>query len=79
MAVSIGQPVMVRMLRSYGRYRPGQVVPVTGGLARTLELQRYAVRVAAEPTLEFSVAPEPEAERAVAPVAKAKRGRPKRA
>ena len=73
MAVSIGQPVMVRMLRSYGRYRPGQVVPVTGGLARTLELQRYAVRHQEQPQLRFATAPEPEVERAESPVAKQRR------
>jgi hypothetical protein len=54
-------------------------VPVTGGLARTLELQRYAVRHVEAPAFEFATAPEPALERAVAPVAKAKRGRPKRA
>lgn len=74
MAVSIGQPVNVRMLRSYGRYRTGQIVPVTGGLARTLELQRYAVRVVPEPVLEFATAPEPEGlERTEPPVVKARR------
>lgn len=74
MAVSIGQPVNVRMLRSYGRYRAGQIVPVTGGLARTLELQRYAVRVVPEPVLEFATAPEPEGlERTEPPVVKARR------
>lgn len=67
------QSVNVRMLRSYGRYRPGQVVPVTAGLARTLELQRYAVRVQPEPALEFATAPEVAAERAEAPVMKARR------
>lgn len=65
--------VNVRMLRSYGRYKPGQVVPVTGGLARTLELQRYAVRVHEEPVLQFATAPEPAVERAEAPVMKARR------
>jgi len=74
MAVSIGQPVNVRMLRSYGRYRTGQIVPVTGGLARTLELQRYAVRVVPEPVLEFGTAPEPDGlERTEPPVVKARR------
>lgn len=67
--------VSVRMLRSYGRYRPGQVVQVTGGLARTLELNRYAERVGQEPQLEFATAPEPVVERAVVPVIKAKRRR----
>jgi hypothetical protein len=74
MAVSLGEPVKVRMLRSYGRYRAGEVVPVTGGLARTLELQRYAVRVADEPRLEFATAPEPaNMERTETPIAKARR------
>lgn len=79
MAVTQHPTVRVRMLRSYLRYRPGQVVEVTGGLARTLELQRYAVRHQDPPAFEFATEPEPAAERAVAPVAKAKRGRPKRA
>ena len=71
--------VKVRFLRPYAAYKAGQVVPVTGGLARTLELQKYAVRHAESPVFEFATAPEPAMERAVAPVAKAKRGRPKRA
>ena len=75
MAVSV-QPVQMRMIRSYGRYRAGQIVPVTGGLARTLELQRYAVRVTPEPVLEFATAPEPEGlERTEPPVVKARRKR----
>jgi hypothetical protein len=71
--------VQVRFLRSYAAYKAGQIVPVTGGLARTLELQRYAVRHVEAPAFEFATAPEPALERAVAPAAKAKRGRPKRA
>lgn len=51
--------VKVQMQRSYMRYRTGQVVTVTAGLARTLELAGYAKRVAAEPQLEFATAPEP--------------------
>lgn len=74
MAMTTIQTVQVRMLRSYGRYRPGQIVPVTGGLARTLELQRYAVRVVPEPVLEFATAPEPDGlERTEPPVVKARR------
>lgn len=70
------ETVNVRMLRSYGRYKPGQVVPVTGGLARTLELQRYAVRVTDEPQLQFAIAPEPEGlERTEPPAIKARRRR----
>lgn len=66
--------VNVRMLRPYGAYKAGQTVPVTGGLARTLELQRYATRVVAEPVLEFATAPEPAgSERTEPPVAKARR------
>jgi hypothetical protein len=71
--------IPVRMLRSYMAYRPGQIVRVTPGLARTLELQRYAVRHVEAPAFEFATAPDPALERAVAPAAKAKRGRPKRA
>lgn len=64
----------MRMLRSYMRYRTGDVVAVTGGLARTLELGKYAVRVQDEPALEFATAPEPAAvERAEAPIARKKR------
>ena len=74
MAVSLVQPVHVRMLRSYGRYRAGQIVPVTGGLARTLELQRYAVRGLDEPRLEFATVRAPEnGERAEPPIVKARR------
>jgi len=74
MAVSSVQPVQMKMLRSYGRYRTGQIVLVTGGLARTLELQRYAVRVASEPMLEFATAAEPDGlERTEPPVVKARR------
>lgn len=66
--------VTVRMLRSYGAYKAGQIVQVTGGLARTLELQRYAVRVVEEPVLQFATAPEPAGiERTEPPVVKARR------
>lgn len=72
--MAVIEPVKVRMLRSYGRYRAGDIVPVTGGLARTLELQRYAVRVVDEPVLEFATAPDPaNMERAEPPIAKARR------
>lgn len=68
--------VNIRMLRSWMRYRTGQIVPVTAGLARTLELQGYAQRVKNEPQLEFATAPEPAgAERAESPVAKQRRRR----
>lgn len=70
--------IPVRMLRSYMAYRPGQVVRVTPGLARTLELQRYAVRHEEPPAFEFATAPAA-TESADAPISKAKRGRPKRA
>jgi hypothetical protein len=74
MTASVIQPVQVRMLRPYGQYKAGQIVPVTGGLARTLELQRYAVRVQPEPAIQFAVVDEPASlERAEAPVAKARR------
>jgi hypothetical protein len=66
--------VPVRMLRPYMAYKAGQIVPVTGGLARTLELQRYAVRHVEDPAITFATVPEPAAlERAEAPVAKARR------
>ena len=66
--------VPVRMLRPYMAYKAGQIVPVTGGLARTLELQRYAVRHVDDPAITFATVPEPAAlERAEAPAAKARR------
>lgn len=66
--------IRVRMLRPYLAYKAGQVVPVTGGLARSLELQRYAVRHVDEPVMQFANQPEPAAlERAEAPAAKARR------
>ena len=72
--MAVIEPVNVRMLRSYGRYRAGQIVPVTGGLARTLELQRYAVRVTEEPQLEFATVTAPEnVERAEPPIVKSRR------
>jgi hypothetical protein len=67
--------VLIRMVRSWRGYKAGQVVSVTGGLARTLELDRYAVREP-QPQFEFGTAPEPPAvERADAPHGKAKRRR----
>ena len=74
--MTIGELVKVRMLRSYGSYRTGQVVDVTGGLARTLEIARYAERVKDGPRFEFATAPEePATERAEAPITKARRRR----
>ena len=66
--------VSVRFRRPYQAYKSGQVVPVTKGLARTLELMGRA-DVVREPQLELAVAPEPVVERAVAPAAKAPRRR----
>ena len=67
---------VVRMLRPYRAYRTNQVVTVTAGLARTLELSGYAVRHKEGPRLEFAVAPEPDGiEVAVAPAGMAKRPR----
>ena len=64
----------MRMLRSYMRYRVGQIVSVTGGLARSLELGKYAERLADEPVLEFATAPEPAGmERTEAPISRRKR------
>lgn len=51
--------VTIKMLRSYMRYRTGQEVVVTAGLARTLELAGYAKRVQDVPQFEFATAPEP--------------------
>ena len=69
------ETVSVRFVRPYQAYRTGQVVDVTAGLARSLELQRYAVRHT-EPQLAFATAPEPASlERAEAPVAKKRRKR----
>ena len=79
--------VLIRMVRSWRGYKAGQVVSVTGGLARTLELDRYAVREPQpqfefgtapepQPQFEFGTAPEPPAvERADSPHGKAKRRR----
>ena len=68
--------VKVQMQRSYMRYRTGQVVTVTAGLARTLELAGYAKRVTDVPQFEFATAPEPaELERAEAPMGKRRRKR----
>lgn len=65
--------VSVRFVRPYQAYRAGQVVQVASGLARSLELQAYAVRQH-EPQLAFATAPEPAAmERAETPVAKKRR------
>lgn len=64
----------VRVLRPFMAYKTGQVIKVTSGLARTLELQKYAVRHQ-EPQLLFAEAPHPAVERAEAPVAKARRRR----
>ena len=65
--------VSVRFVRPYQAYRTGQIVEVTGGVARSLELQAYAVRQK-EPQLTFATVPEPAAmERAEAPVAKKRR------
>lgn len=73
------QSVKVRFLRPYQAYKTGQVVPVTGGLARTLELQRYAIRYQEPPQLEFADAPEPQGvEATVAPQWHGKRGRRRR-
>lgn len=73
--MTVADGVKVRMLRSYQAYRGGQVVLVTGGLARTLELAGYAVRHKESPQFEFATAPEHEIERAEAPIARAKRRR----
>ena len=69
------ETISVRFVRPYQAYKAGQVVDVTAGLARSLELQRYAVRHT-EPQLAFATAPEPASlERAEAPVAKKRRKR----
>ena len=66
--------VQVRFRRPYMAYKGGQVVGVTKGQARSLELFGRA-DIVREPQLELAVAPEPVVERAVAPVAKAPRRR----
>lgn len=68
--------VDVRFTRPYQGYRSGQVVPVTKGYARTLEVMGRAVRVE-HPLLEVAVAPQPVVERATAPAARAPRRRRK--
>lgn len=73
--MTVVSAVKMRLLRSYRAYRPGSVIEVTGGLARTLELSGYAVRHKEPPRFEFATAPEVEVERAEAPVAKARRKR----
>ena len=68
----------LRFTRAYQGYKMGHVVDLPGGIARSLELYGYAVRVARDPQIEFAVAPEPVAEQAVTPVAKAARRRKKK-
>ena len=69
------ETVQVKFVRPFRTYKLGQVVTVTKGVARSLELSRLA-QPFVEPQLELAVAPEPVAmETAVAPVAKAPRRR----
>lgn len=68
------ETVRVRFRRPYQAYRAGQVVSVTRGLARTLELTGRA-DIVREQLLELAVAPEPAVEKATAPLAKAPRRR----
>ena len=68
------ETIQVRFLRPFRAYKPGQVVTVTKGVARSLQLARRAEPLV-EPQLELAVAPEPVVEHAVAPVAKAPRRR----
>lgn len=70
------ETVRVRFKRPCQAYRPGQVIDVTLGQARTLEMYGQA-EIVREPQLELAVAPEPAVERAVAPAAKAPRRRRK--
>ena len=73
MAMTTIETAQVRFRRPYQAYKAGQVVTVSKGVARSLQLFG---RVDIVPELEVAVAPEPAAaERAVAPVAKAPRRR----
>jgi hypothetical protein len=73
--MTYGPAVKMRLLRSYRAYRPGAVIEVTGGLARTLELSGYAVRHEESPRFQFATAPAGDVERAEPPLAKARRKR----
>lgn len=65
----------VRFLRPFRTYKSGQIVTVTKGVARSLQLARLAV-VVQETQLELAVAPESASlETAVALAAKAPRRR----
>lgn len=68
------ETTQVRFLRPFRAYKPGQVVTVTKGLARSLQMARRA-EAFVQPQLELAVAPEPLVEQAVAPAAKAPRRR----
>lgn len=69
------ETVQVKFLRPYKSYKCGQIVSVSQGVAKSLELMRLA-QPFIESQLELAVAPEPVAmETAVAPVAKAPRRR----
>jgi len=74
------ETAQVRFRRPYRAYKAGQVVTVTKGLARSLQVFGKADIVPDSPMIETATAPEPEGlERAISPVAKAKRGRRKKA
>lgn len=68
--------VQVRFKRPHQAYRVGQLVSVTRGQARTLELFGKAERVN-RPQLELAIAPDVDVEQAIAPAAKAPRRRRK--
>jgi len=69
------ETVQVKFMRPFRAYKLGQIVTVTKGVARSLQLSRLA-QPFIQPQLELAVAPEPFAiETALAPVAKAPRRR----
>ena len=69
------ETAQVRFLRAYQAYKPGQVVTVAKGVARSLVLFGRAEPVK-QLLVETAVAPQPALlETAVAPVAKARRRR----
>ena len=72
------ETVRVRFRRPYQGYRAGQIVVVSKGQGRSLELFGKA-DIVREPQIEFAVAAGPAGvEVAIAPEQKRKRGRPKK-
>ncbi len=68
--------VSMRFLRPFRAYRAGQVYEIAPGVARSLELDKIAVRHEPSPQLSFAEAPMPQSlERAEAPPARQRRRR----